>query len=72
MLTATLALWLVRLAGAYLALGLCFALPFAARWVNRIDAVAAHGTAGFRILVVPGAVLLWPLLAWRLFRRRAA
>ncbi len=69
--TPVLATWLVRLAGAYLAIGLCFALPFAARWVNRIDAVAAHGTTGFRLLVVPGAALLWPLLLARVLRAPA-
>jgi hypothetical protein len=60
------ATWLVRLAGAYLAVGAAFAVPFAARWVNRLDAVAAHGTPGFRALLVPGATLLWPLLLLRL------
>jgi hypothetical protein len=33
--------------------------------VNRLDAVAAHGTTGFRLLLVPGAALLWPLLLRR-------
>lgn len=66
------ATWLVRAAGVYLLIGVCFAVPFAARWVNRLDEVAAHGTPGFRGLVVPGAVLLWPLLLFRLVRRRAA
>jgi hypothetical protein len=68
MLTTTLATWLVRLVGAYLAIGCCFALPFAARGVNRIDAVAAHGTPGFRLLLLPGATLLWPLLLRRVLR----
>lgn len=72
MLSTPVATWLVRAAGAYLLLGLLFALPFAARWVNRLDEVAAHGTPGFRGLIVPGSMLLWPVLLLRLFRRRAA
>lgn len=66
MLSTTLATWLVRLAGLYLATGLLVALPFAFRWVNRLDAVAAEGTRGFRLLVIPGAVLLWPVVVGRL------
>ena len=68
MIAPPLAEWLVRLAGGYLALGALFALPFAFRWVNRLDDVAAHGTPGFRLLLLPGAVLLWRVLVWRLER----
>lgn len=66
MLSLALAGWVVRLALAYLLIGVFFAIPFAFRWVARLDPVAAHGTAGFRMLILPGAVLLWPLLARRL------
>ncbi|HMV33048.1 MAG TPA: hypothetical protein PKA50_13080 [Gemmatimonadales bacterium] len=66
MIAPPLAEWLVRLAAGYLVLGLLFAVPFALRWVNRLDDVAAHGTPGFRLLLLPGAVLLWPLLLRRL------
>ncbi|MEO8139947.1 MAG: hypothetical protein ABI742_09880 [Gemmatimonadota bacterium] len=71
-MTATIASWLVCVAGAYLLLGVCFAVPFTVRWVNRLDEVAAHGTPGFRALLLPGAALLWPLLLLRLLRARAA
>lgn len=66
------ATWLVRAAGAYLLVGFCFAVPFSVRWVNRLDDVAAHGTRGFRALLLLGATLLWPLLLLRLIRGRAA
>ncbi len=66
MIAPHLAEWLVRLAAGYLLLGILFAIPFALRWVNRLDEVAAHGTPGFRLLLLPGAVLLWPVLSWRL------
>ena len=68
MLTLTAATWLVRLAAGYLLAGLGFSLPFVLRWAGRLDPVAAHGTRGFRLLILPGAVLLWPLLALRLLR----
>ena len=68
----TLATWLVRLTGAYLAIGLAFAIPFAFMGVGRIDPVARDGTVGFRLLILPGAAALWPLLAWRLITGRTA
>ena len=66
MIAPPLAEWLVRLAAAYLGLRLLFAVPFSLRWVNQLDDVAAHGTPGFRLLLLPGAMLLWPVLVWRL------
>jgi hypothetical protein len=65
------ALWLVRLLAAYAGIGLLFALCFAARGVERIDPAARGASLGFRLLVLPGAVALWPLLArrWALGRR---
>ena len=68
MLSTPFATWIVRLAGAYLAVGLLFAPPFAFRYVGRLDPVAGRGTWGFRLLIIPGAVALWPLLLRRLLR----
>ena len=68
MLSSEIASWIVRLVGAYLATGVLFAGPFAFRLVNRLDPVAAHGTAPFRLLLLPGATLLWPLLLARWLR----
>ncbi|HTI97827.1 MAG TPA: hypothetical protein VL527_02905 [Dongiaceae bacterium] len=59
-------LFLVLLAG-YLLLGLLFAVPFVIWGVNQIDPHAAQGSKGFRILIIPGVIALWPLL----FRRWA-
>ena len=53
------------LLGLYLSFGFCFAVPFVTRGVNRIDPHAAHGTWGFRVMIVPGVVFLWPFLARR-------
>jgi len=64
----TLAIWLVRVAALYLVLGVLFGVPFVVRGIGRIDPVARHGTWGFRLLVLPGSIALWPWLAWRLAR----
>lgn len=51
--------------GCYLACGLIFALPFVVLGVGRLDPHATHGSWGFRLLILPGTILLWPLLAKR-------
>lgn len=53
------------LLGAYLACGLLFAFPFALIGVEQIDPHAVHGSWGFRLLVIPGTMALWPLLLRR-------
>jgi hypothetical protein len=55
-------------AALYLICGLLFAAPFLLVGVGRIDPHAAHGSWGFRILIAPGTVLLWPLLFKRWIR----
>lgn len=56
---------LVGLAGLYAAAGIVFAIPFAARGVERIDPLGAGAPWSFRLLVVPGTVVFWPLLLLR-------
>jgi len=51
--------------GIYLACGLAFAIPFVLAGVKRIDPHAAHGSWGFRLLIIPGTMALWPLLLKR-------
>jgi hypothetical protein len=45
--------------------GLLFAVPFVLVGVNRIDPHAGHSSWGFRLLIIPGTVALWPLLLRR-------
>jgi hypothetical protein len=49
----------------YLFCGFMFAIPFVWLGVGKIDPHAAHGSWGFRILIIPGTMFLWPLLAAR-------
>jgi len=49
--------------GTYLLFGLAFAVPFVLIGVKQIDPHAAHGSWGFRVLIIPGTMFLWPLLA---------
>ena len=69
-MSLTAATLIVRLFIVYFAAGLLFAVLFAVWWAGRLDPVARSGTPGFRLLIIPGAILLWPLLAVRLLRNR--
>jgi len=52
-------------AGIYLAAGVVLA-PATVLWlVNRIDPAARSGTPGFRLMILPGAMLLWPVLLYQ-------
>ena len=53
----------------YLGIGAAFALAFVLFGVQRVDPAARGGaTWGFRILIVPGSIILWPWLASRWIR----
>lgn len=52
----------------YLTLGLAFAAWFVPAGAARLDPAARHGSLGFRLLILPATVALWPLLVWRLWR----
>jgi hypothetical protein len=55
----------VGLAGLYGSAGLFFSIPFAAFGITRIDPLGAGSPWTFRLLIVPGVVLFWPLLLLR-------
>lgn len=56
---------LLELAGGYLAVGALFAVAFHVRALRRLDPAAAEAGVGFRMLITPGVIALWPLLALR-------
>jgi hypothetical protein len=60
----TAAAALVTLAQVWGVVGLTVAAVFLLWGIDRIDP-AARGAIAFRPLLVPGIVLLWPLVLWR-------
>jgi hypothetical protein len=65
----TLPQLLITAAAVYAGIGAAFAMAFILRGAATIDPVASHAGWGFRLLILPGSVALWPLL---LFKWRGA
>lgn len=53
---------LLIVVGVYLVIGLLFAIPFVLKGVQKIDHGADGGSIGFRIIIIPGTMVFWPLL----------
>jgi hypothetical protein len=56
---------LVTTMAVYGGLGAIFAVAFTYVGIEHLDPVARHAPLGFRLIVAPGSVLLWPLLLVR-------
>jgi hypothetical protein len=53
----------------YAVLGLLFGIFFVTALVQRMDPAAKGAGLAFRLMILPGTALLWPLLAARVVRR---
>ncbi len=67
-MSEALATLLVRSSGLYLAAGVWVAAWLVRRGLSRLDPRAEGGSWGFRLVVLPGLVALWPLLLMRALR----
>jgi hypothetical protein len=63
---------LLELSAVYLISGAVFTGPFVWVGARKIDPHAAAGSWGFRLIIIPGTILLWPWLAWRWWQRRSS
>lgn len=55
----------VMIAGAYLGVGVLFALLFEAFGLGATDPAARGAGWGFRVLIFPALAALWPIMAAR-------
>lgn len=67
-----IAQWVLMLVMAYGAMGLVFGLVFISFGVTGVDPAARASRWTFRLLILPGVVMLWPLMAARWLRAGAA
>jgi hypothetical protein len=60
--------FLVDALAVYGLAGAIFAVAFVTAGIHRVDPVAEHAPLSFRLIVIPGAAALWPLLLTRWIR----
>ena len=53
---------IISVVGAYLLCGVLFAIPFVTKGVTTIDQGVQGTKLGFRIIILPGSIVFWPLL----------
>jgi hypothetical protein len=46
----------------YLLLGVVFVIPFLTKGLTKVDEGAHGGTIGFKIIIIPGVIVFWPVL----------
>ena len=54
---------ILLIALAYVLCGLAVGVPFVLSGVDRVDEAARGASLGFRLLILPGTIALWPLMA---------
>lgn len=60
-----MAVVILEILALYFAIGTLFGVVFAWRGVSRIDSAANGAPWTFRLLILPGVIALWPMLAFR-------
>ena len=50
------------IAALYLFAGFLFAIPFIIKGVSKIDEGAVGSGWGFRLIIIPGTIVFWPVL----------
>ena len=46
----------------YLLAGVLFVIPFLLKGLTKVDEGAHGGTIGFKIIIIPGVIVFWPVL----------
>ena len=59
---------LIKIVRGYLFAGLVFSVPFVIFGIQRVDPAVKGWNVIFRILILPGLSMFWPLFAVRLVR----
>lgn len=46
----------------YLIIGFLFSFYFSFSKIKKVDSAAVHTSLGFRLIILPGLIILWPLI----------
>lgn len=58
------------LVSIYLLLGVLFVIPFLIKGLTKVDEDAHGGTIAFKIIIIPGVIVFWPLLLSKWMKNR--
>ena len=50
---------------AYTLLGGIFSIPFLFKWITIVDEAARESSWSFKIMILPGCIIFWPVLLKR-------
>ena len=53
---------LLIIVAVYLLVGVLFVIPFLMKGLNKVDEGAHGSTIGFKIIIIPGVIVFWPVL----------
>ena len=54
----------------YLLLGVLFVIPFLIKGLTKVDEGAHGGSIGFKIIIIPGVIVFWPVLLRKWMKKR--
>ncbi len=64
------AMMILTAIGLYVASGLVFGIVFVTRLIRTVDEGSAGSPWTFRLVILPGCIVLWPILLWKYFKVR--
>ncbi|MBE9040859.1 hypothetical protein IQ235_08710 [Oscillatoriales cyanobacterium LEGE 11467] len=67
-LGVTVVEFLINAVRAYIYAGLLFSAVFVIFFIQRVDSDAAGWNIGFRLVILPGLCVFWPMFVTRLIR----
>ncbi len=70
-MTEPIVSFLVKIATVHIAFGIVIAILFFTRWLKTMDPAATGSSWGFKVLVTPGVVALWPLILMKVFHHKS-
>jgi len=56
---------IIYIALIYATLGVIFSIPFLSRWIHTVDESTHESSLAFKLTILPGCIVFWPLLLKR-------
>ena len=57
---------------AYLSLGAIFSIPFMIKWIYRLDEATCESSLAFKVAILPGCIIFWPVLLKKYWNSKSA